>query len=163
MGRRSRKRSPTPARVAGPPPDARSPAAAAPPRRAPAALRRRARAAERPPAPWGAFPLGELTTLAGIVLLAVGFATDSFRTLAVGLALVALSATELALREHLAGFRSHSSLLALVSGAAVAAALVAAGAPRPVQLGGAAVALAGVFLALRRTFRRRTGGLGFRA
>ena len=35
------------------------------------------RADERPPAPWGSFPLAELTVLAGLVLLAIGFFSGS--------------------------------------------------------------------------------------
>ena len=158
MGRRSRKRVETPAS-----PVADAPAPPAAPRRAPTAPRRRARSEERPPAPWGDFPLGELTTLAGIVLLVVGFATKNFKLMAVGFALVALSAVELTVREHFAGFRSHSSLLALVAGAVTAVILIAADVPRVVQVVGAAGVLATAFVFLRRAFQRRSGGLGFRA
>src|SRR3954470_1172545 len=154
MGRRSRKRAETPSLQ----PVAPAERAARP---APTAPRRRARSEDRPPAPWGDFPLGELTTFAGIVLLVVGFATRSFQTMAIGFALVALSAVELTLREHLAGFRSHSSLLALVATAVTAVVLIALDAPRVVQVTGAAGVLAASFIALRRTFRRRSGGLGF--
>jgi hypothetical protein len=158
MGRRSRKRAETPAS-----PVADAPAPPPPPRPAPAAPRRRARSEERPPAPWGDFPLGELTTFAGIVLLVVGFATTTFQIMAVGFALVALSAVELTFREHFAGFRSHSSLLALVAGVVTAVILIALGAPRVVQVVVAAGVLAAAFAGLRRAFRRRSGGLGFRA
>lgn len=161
MGRRSRKRS-----VAGhertPSAEPVLPHAAAPPP-APATLRRRAPAEERPPAPWGAFPLGELTTLAGIVLLIVGFASKDGQLVAVGLALVALSATELAIREHFAGFRSHSSLLALAAGGVTGAILYFAAVPRALQIGLAVAVFAGTFLLMRRAFQRRAGGLGFRA
>jgi hypothetical protein len=157
MGRRSRKRAETPA---SPVVDAPAPRA---PRPVPAAPRRRARSEDRPPAPWGDFPLGELTTFAGIVLMVVGFATKSFQLMAVGFALVALAAVELTLREHLAGFRSHSSLLALVAGAVTAVILIALGTPRVVQFVVTAGVLATAFIALRRTFQRRSGGLGFRA
>src|SRR3954453_15542813 len=149
MGRRSRKRAETPV---SPLADAPAPPA---PRRAPTAPRLRARSEERPPAPWGDFPLGELTTLAGIVLLVVGFATRSFQIMAVGFALVALSAVELTTREHFAGFRSHSSLLALVACAVTAVILIALGTPRVVQFVVAAGVLATAFIALRRTFQRR--------
>lgn len=157
MGRRSRKRSLTPAER----PVVHEPAPA--PRPAPATLRRRAPSAERPPAPWGGFPLGELTTLAGLVLVVVGFATQTFRLLALGFALVALAACELALREHLAGFRSHSSLLGLLAGFIAGAALVTAGAPKGAVVIVAAVAFVVAFLLMRRAFQRRSGGLGFRA
>src|SRR3954451_9137403 len=157
MGRRSRKRS-----VAGAVPEVadRPPAPARP---APAALRRRAPTSERPPAPWGNFPLGELCTLAGIILLIVGFASSSEKPLFVGFALIALSATELAAREHFAGFRSHSALLGLIVGAVTAVVLVVVDAPRALQIGLAVVAFLGGFWLMRRTFKDKTGGMGFRA
>jgi hypothetical protein len=158
MGRRSRKRS-----VAGAVPDLADSTPPAPARPAPAALRRRAPSAERPPAPWGNFPLGELCTLAGIILLIVGFASSSEKPLFVGLALVALSATELAAREHFAGFRSHSALLGLIVGAVTAIVLVVVDAPRALQVGLAVVAFAAGFWFMRRTFKDKTGGMGFRA
>ena len=159
MGRRSRKRS-----LSDEPPSAASaPAPAAAARPAPAALRRRARMDERPPAPWGQFPLGELTTLAGIVLLVLAFVQQSGRLLALGLSLVALSATELAAREHFAGFRSHSALLGLILGSVTAIVLVVAGAPRVLQIGLAVVVFAAGFWAMRRLFAAKTGGMGFRA
>jgi hypothetical protein len=157
MGRRSRKRS-----VADEP---RSPAAATAPSPppAPAALRRRAPSSDRPPAPWGDFPLGELTTLAGIVLLVIGFASSDEQPLFVGFALVALSAAELAAREHFAGFRSHSALLGLILGVVTAVVLVVVGAPRVAQVGLAVAAFLAGFWLLRRAFQARAGGLGFRA
>ncbi|MCW2989575.1 MAG: hypothetical protein JWM73_169 [Solirubrobacterales bacterium] len=158
MGRRSRKRSAAPSsRVSEPAP------VPAPARPAPAALTRRARSEDRPPAPWGTFPLGELCTLAGIVVVIVGFTSQSGQMLAVGFSLIALSATELAAREHLAGFRSHSALLGLIIGAVTAVVLVVAGAPRVVQIGAAVAAfLAGAWV-MRRAFQARAGGMGFRA
>lgn len=158
MGRRSRKRS-----VAGAVPEAADAPAPAPARPAPAALRRRAPSSERPPAPWGNFPLGELCTLAGIILMIVGFASSSTQALFVGLALVALSAVELVAREHFAGFRSHSALLALVIGFATGVVLVVVDAPRAVQIALAVVAFLAGFYFLRRTFKDKTGGMGFRA
>lgn len=155
MGRRSRKRSPD---------DEHPVAVAVPvaPRAAPTALRRKARMEERPPAPWGSFPLGELTTLAGLVLLVLAFVEQSGRLLALGMALVALSATELAAREHFAGFRSHSALLGLILAAVTVVVLVVAGAPRAIQIGlGVAVFAAG-FWWMRRLFHDKTG-MGFRA
>jgi hypothetical protein len=156
MGRRSRKR----AAPATPPPE---PATRPGPAPVLAAQRRRARSEDRPPPPWGAFPLGEIVTFLGIVGLVVGFATGSFRVLAVAFAMVGLSALELAVREHRAGFRSHSSLLALAAGVAVAGALVALGTSHAVQVTVAAGVAAAAFIALRRAFQRRSGGLGFRA
>lgn len=157
MGRRSRKRSTV---GSGLPEPASGPVT---PRAAPTTLQRRARSEDRPPAPWGSFPLGELTTLAGIVVLIVGFATTSARLMAVGFSLVALAATELAAREHFAGFRSHSALLGLILGAVTAVVLVVVGVPRVVQIGAAVAVFAAGFWVLRRAFQERAGGLGFRA
>lgn len=154
MGRRSRQRSAT---------DEVAPAPAPAPRGAPTALRRKASPDERPPAPWGDVPLGELTTLAGIVVLVVGFVSSSAQLIAVGFALVALAATELAAREHFAGFRSHSALLGLILAAVTAIVLVVAGAPRALQVGLALAAFGAGFWSLRRAFMARTGGMGFRA
>jgi hypothetical protein len=159
MGRRSRKRSVAESLADREP----SAAPAPPPRPAPATLRRRARSEERPPAPWGDFPLGELTTLAGIVLFVLGFVDQSFRLIALGMALIALATSELILREHLAGFRSHSSLLGLLGGFIAGAALVTAGAPKVAAIAAAGAVFVVTFLWARRYFVRRTGGLGFRA
>jgi hypothetical protein len=117
---------------------------------------------DRPPAPWGSFPLGELTILAGIVLLAVGLFGGGPTALAVGVALAGLGGMEVAIREHLAGFRSHSTLLAgFAFVAVVALAFYAAGLDLAVALGVGALAFVAAFLALRRVFRRASGGLSF--
>jgi hypothetical protein len=121
---------------------------------------------ERPLAPWGSFPLSELVILLGIVLILWGAArgSDGEEMLAAGLVIASLGGGELALREHLAGYRSHSSLLGGVA-AFVAVTVVALGLG-PVKLWvlvvlGVAV-FAGTFYAMRVLFKRRSGGLGFR-
>src|SRR4051812_33417530 len=108
MGRRSRKRATSP--IAPPPPREE---AAVPGRPAPAAPRTATYKARREDAPqpaWAPFPLTEITIFIAIVLLGVGFLThDATRgvLLGGGFVLVTLSAGELALREHFAGYRSH--------------------------------------------------------
>ena len=69
-------------------------------------------AEERPPAPWGNFPLGPLSVLAGLVLLVIGAISSNPVQLAIGMGLGALGGLELSIREHFAGFRSHTTLLA---------------------------------------------------
>jgi hypothetical protein len=155
MGRRTRKRGGLTAR-------AERDAA----RQAPPAVRRRA-GRERPEAPWGSFPLSELVILVGIVVTFWGIfsARDvAGDRAAAGIVLASLGGGELALREHLAGFRSHSALLAGVAAIAVVTALVLAVGPVKVWvLAIAAVAVFGAgFYALRELFKRRSGGLGFR-
>lgn len=118
---------------------------------------------EAPPAPWGAVPLTEFGTLAGLVACGVGFFAKSFVVLIVGIVLVALFAVELSTREHFAGYKSHTSLLAGLAGIVVAVVLAAVGVPRPVALAALLGVGAGTFFLLRRQFQARTGGLSFRA
>src|SRR5918998_3655829 len=90
---------------------------------------------ERPPPPWGNFPLSELLILVGIALMAWGlFSWDSEGNLrfAAGLAIASLGGLELSLREHLAGYRSHTTLLAGVAAFVVVTLLVVG--PGPNQL-----------------------------
>jgi hypothetical protein len=161
MGKRSRKRGAT---IAPPPTAAtaepvRARAATAPPSR-------RARMSEAPKAPWSPFPLTELVILVALALLAVGFLSNGDRRgvlVGVGLVLASLGGGELALREHFAGYRSHTTLLAGLAGFLTGAIAVAAGAPKLAVLA-VAVAIAVIaFPFLRRAFMRRSGGLGFRA
>jgi hypothetical protein len=159
MGRRSRKRGLT--AHAAPP-------VAEPLRARPAAAPRpRARMDEAPKAPWSPFPLVELVVLAAIVLIVVGFLTDGPRRTALlgcGFVLVTLAGLELALREHFSGFRSHSTLLAGASAIAVDAPLyLFTGIPQLVLLALGAAVFAIVLVAARSAFRKRAGGLGFRA
>ena len=122
---------------------------------------------ERPQAPWGNFPLSELVILLGIVFIIWGALRgtgDGERFVVAGLVLSFLGGGELALREHMAGYRSHSSLLAGAA-AFVAVTAVALGLG-PVNVGlllllGIAV-FAATFYAMRELFKRRSGGLGFR-
>jgi uncharacterized integral membrane protein len=118
---------------------------------------------ERPPAPWGSFPLAELTILGGIVSLGVGVFGGSATALGVGVALAGLGGLEVAIREHFAGYRSHTTLLAgavfvLVVGLFFyVAKLILA-----VCLAIGAAAFLATFLLLRRAFQRASGGLAFR-
>lgn len=122
--------------------------------------------AERPAAPWGSFPLSELVILLGIVLILWGAFSgeDGRELLFAGLVIASLGGGELALREHLGGYRSHTTLLAGL--AAFVAVTVAALGLGPVKVWvllalGLAV-FAGTFYAMRELFKRRSGGLGFR-
>ena len=67
---------------------------------------------EVPPAPWGSFPLVELSVLAGLILIIIGAITSNLTQLGIGLALGSLGGLELSIREHFAGYRSHTTLLA---------------------------------------------------
>ncbi|HEX2232937.1 MAG TPA: hypothetical protein VHG69_06190 [Thermoleophilaceae bacterium] len=122
---------------------------------------------ERPPAPWGSFPLSELLILAGIALMAWGlFSWNSAGNarFAAGLALASLGGAELAVREHLAGYRSHSTLLAGVTAFLVVTALAIGPGPNTVWVLVliAAAVFGPAFYGFRELFKRRSGGLGFR-
>lgn len=123
---------------------------------------------ERPPALWAPFPLTEVLVLAGIVLMVWGFLSgggaEANAKLAAGLAVASIAGLELAIREHVTGFRSHTTLL---SGALAIAVIVALGLGAGVDTLGplliaAVVTFVACFLGLRRLFKRRSGGVAFR-
>ena len=157
MGRRSRKRT-----VAEP--------AAAQPRREPAPpttpLRPRARLEEAPQAPWHPFPLVELAIFFGLVFIVAAFVLggDARPVLLLGgLAIVSIAALELAIREHFAGYRSHSAMLASVTGLGVAAPLWWTPLPQEALIGVFVIVAVFAFRVLRSQFARRSGGLSWRA
>ena len=172
MGRRSRKRS-----GAGTPrvaadlsadtarPRAGDPSAAAPVRRRPTS--RRARLDEAPQPPWAPFPLTEVCILIGLVVLVIAIAGGGSargELIVFSLSVVTLATLELTLREHLAGYRSHSALLAGLAAMAVAAPLAAFARPaKAVVLIVAAVVFLLALQLMREVFRRRTGGMSWRA
>ncbi len=147
MGKRSRKRG-----------DAVPAGAPAP---APAPRRRTGRPSleERPKPPWHPVPLVELCVLVGIVLLVLGaldLRSDRGKLMLVlGMALGSLGGLDTALREHLAGYRSHTTVIASLPAVTTAALLYFARAPWPVLIAGAVAVFAGVFWLMRRVFMRR--------
>jgi hypothetical protein len=126
---------------------------------------------ERPQAPWGSFPLTELTVLVGLVMLVAGFVSGSFAgtlMMAVGITLGALGGLELAIREHFAGYRSHSGLLALACAVLTAAvttglAVLIFGSVIPViPVAAGVIAFVPALILMRDAFKRASGGLSFR-
>jgi hypothetical protein len=155
-----KRRKPRPRRPASERPIAKAPAKAKP---QPAAASRRPIDDERPPAPWGSFPLVEIVVLVALVMLVAGFFSSGSRgpiLLGTGLALGSLAGLELSIREHFAGYRSHTMLLAGSAGVAVLA-LLFYGFPdalAPVARVGVALAVAvAVGYILARAFRARAG------
>lgn len=158
MGRRSRKRGLS----------QRRPAASeqsAPARPDPAA-RRRARLDEAPKPPWAPVPLTELCIFVGIILIAAALLGGGQRALLIGfgLALVLIATLELCLREHFAGYRSHSVLIAACSAVILGLPLVLATAlPKLLLLAVAAIIFGVLWWLLRNLFRNRSGGMSWRA
>lgn len=166
--RKRRKRRP-PARVK-PPEDSAAPqpppsGAIVAPARAP-----RRRGTEEPPqAPWGSFPLIELAVLIGVVMLILGFfvvgGTRGAILIGFGLLLGSIGGLELSIREHFAGYQSHTAVLAGVPAALTLGLLFYLGPGGLPPLARAAIGVA-VFAAaallLTRAFSRRSGGDRFR-
>jgi hypothetical protein len=118
---------------------------------------------DRPPAPWGSFPLAELTVLAGIVMLVIGAIAGSLTALGVGVVLGALGGLEVSVREHFAGYRSHTTLLAGMVFVVVTGGLFyLGGLILAICLGVGAAAFMASFVTLRRAFRRASGGYSFK-
>ena len=118
---------------------------------------------ERPEAPWGKAPLAELAILAGIICLAIGVFGSHETMIGVGVGLAAVGGMEVAIREHFAGYRSHTTLLAgfvfvVVVGVLVYAADMLLAYALPIG----AVCFAVAFYLARRAFQRASGGLSYR-
>jgi hypothetical protein len=148
--RRRRKRRPRPA-----------PAKTAAAKTTTTSPRRRAQALdERPRAPWGSFPLVELVVLVAIVMLVGGLVIQGGRgpvMIGVGLVLGALAGLELSIREHFAGYRSHTLVLSGAVAVAVLAGLAFLTLWLPLALAVAIAAFALAAWGLTRAFRRRSG------
>src|SRR5215217_2702617 len=132
----------------------RAPAATAEPRRP-----GRPSPEDRPKPPWHPVPLVELCVLVGIVLLVLGAVnhdSDRGRLLLVfGMVLGSLGGLDTALREHFAGYKSHTTVISALPAVATAAAVFFAGAPWVAVVIAAAAVFAAAFWALRRAFMRR--------
>jgi uncharacterized BrkB/YihY/UPF0761 family membrane protein len=106
--------------------------------------------------------------LLALVLLIAGFfvqGTKGITMIGAGITLGSLAGLELSIREHFAGYRSHSTVLAgavTVVVIAVGFFLLPRGWPQGVGLLVGAVVFAAGFYLFREAFRRRSGGLGFR-
>jgi hypothetical protein len=113
---------------------------------------------ERPKAPWHPFPLVEISVLIGIVCIAVGFFSrdSSMGRLVLGLGFVlgALGGLDTTVREHWAGYRSHTLVLAAFPAVAAAVLSALAGAPRVVVPIVALAVFLAAFVALRRVWER---------
>lgn len=101
--------------------------------------------------------------LAGLIALAIGIFGRHPTLLGVGVVLAGLGGLEVSVREHFAGYRSHTTLLAgtvfvLVTGGL----FYLAGLILAICLGIGAAAFAATFLLLRRAFQRASGGLSYR-
>jgi len=120
---------------------------------------------ERPQAPWHPLPLAELLILVGMVATVIGFVREQHSggsgrlVLAAGIGAVAIGTIEFTLREHLSGYRPHTTLLSFLPTAlfhsAVAIALLTLGAPVEVCVVAPLVLDVPVFVFFFRLLRAR--------
>lgn len=111
-------------------------------------------------------PLVEIAIFAGLVCLIAGFVirgTPGGVLITGGIVLASLASLELTIREHFAGYRSHSSLLAITSAVGTVAVLLVAGLPRVACLAAGVAVGVTAFALARRVFARRSGGVSWRA
>jgi len=102
--------------------------------------------------------------LAGIVTLAIGTIGGHPTAIGVGVVLAGLGGLEVSIREHFAGYRSHTTLLAgLVFVLVTGGLFYLGGLILAICLAIGAVAFIASFLAFRRAFQRASGGLSFKA
>jgi hypothetical protein len=69
---------------------------------------------ERPPSPFGGIPVSETAIFAGLIAVLVGYLNRGSPALVGGIVLCGLGVLEVTAREHFAGFRSHTILLAAI-------------------------------------------------
>jgi hypothetical protein len=113
---------------------------------------------ERLNAPWHPFPLVELSVLVGIVCIGVGLLTKDaagHTLLALGVALGTLGGLDTAVREHWAGYREHTLVLAAFPAVAIAVVIAFAGAPLFAAVAVMLAVFALAFLGLRRAWVRQ--------
>jgi hypothetical protein len=166
MGKRSRKSRPEGSGTTREERDARRAAAAKP-----AVAARRGSKREPPPAPWGSFPLTETVVFIALVMGIVGlvrFGHQSGKVMvAAAMCLGSLGGLEISIREHFAGHRSHTSLLAAscAVGSMILVSVIAGKAGVAILalvVGVGVLVFVLSFYGFRQAFIRRSGGLGFR-
>jgi hypothetical protein len=133
-------------------------APAVPPRRVGGPNSAAAEPPERPLTPWHPFPLVELAIFVGLVCIVVGFLTrDGTRgrvLLALGMTLASLGGLDTAVREHFAGYRRHTLVLAAFPAVATTVILALAGVPPILVPGAGILVFVAALLALRRAWDR---------
>ena len=94
---------------------------------------------------------------------AIGVLGTHYTLIGVGVALAGIGGMEVAIREHFAGYRSHTTLLAgFVFVVVVAVLFYEVGMVLAYALPIGAVCFAAAFYLARRAFQRASGGLSFR-
>ncbi len=119
---------------------------------------------DKPPEPpWGSFPLTQITVLVGLILLVIGFVTGGITPMVAGLLLGSAGGLELSIREHFAGYRSHTTLLSgVVFMVVTGVSYFLIGWVLWVCLALGLTCFGVAFGLMRRAFQAASGGLSFR-
>ncbi|MBB4662670.1 hypothetical protein [Conexibacter arvalis] len=128
-----------------------------------AARSRTSRREQAPEAPWGRFPLVELCVLSAIALGIAGFVVGgrSGNVLLTGAVLMgSVAGLEVALREHLGGYRSHTLVLSATLAVATMAVMFFARVGRSTMVPIALAVFVLAFMGFRALFKKRSGGFG---
>ena len=110
----------------------------------------------------------ELVTLVALIILIAGFFVQGTRgvtMIAAGLTLAMLAGLELSIREHFAGYKSHTTVLSGFIAVVVLGLcffVLPSDWSRYINLVAGAVVFAVAFYLFREAFKRRSGGAGFR-
>jgi hypothetical protein len=112
---------------------------------------------ERPRSPFGGVPVSEVAIFAGLIAVLVGYFNGGGPALVGGIVLCGLGVIEVSSREHFAGFRSHTILLAAIPTVGVEYLLVEvmpSAWPRAISLIGDAIVFGALFWLLRGRWGR---------
>lgn len=105
----------------------------------------------------------EIAVFAGLVMIGIGLFGGQPALLLGGLLVASVGGLELAVREHLAGYRSHTTLLAFVGAVGSSClAFFAIGLDVRFSLAIGVLLFALLFALLRRAFIKASGGLSYR-
>jgi hypothetical protein len=111
-----------------------------------------------PRAPWGPFPLSELLVVLAVILTAYGVVSwgSASGPWAFGAAMTlgCLAGLEVSIREHLAGYRPHSTVLAGTAALLGGTATFLLGVPAAIDLGLTLMVFVGASLSLTRAYQR---------
>ncbi|HEX3509851.1 MAG TPA: hypothetical protein VHT27_02010 [Solirubrobacteraceae bacterium] len=114
---------------------------------------------ERPQAPWHPLPLSELLIFVGLIGVVVGAIDKRLVVVGVGIGAVLIGTLDFSIREHLSGYRPHTTMLAAAPTAllhgAIAIGMLALHAPSPSYVIAPIVIDVPVFMALFRALRAR--------
>ena len=115
-----------------------------------------------PRAPWGPFPLSELLVVLAVIFAAYGVVSwgnaRGIWAFAAAMTLACLAGLEVSIREHLAGYRPHSTVLAGTAALLTGAATFLLGVPAAIDLGLTLMVFLAASLGLTRAYQRHRRG-----